>query len=95
MDIFISDSVQEAIAQAAQTAQHVLEQQEGTHYSIGDLQAVLVKWLETSIESLAEDAIYHCLEGDRAYAFNRHGFTTALQALTPAHTPAEVNSLVA
>jgi hypothetical protein len=35
-------------------------------------------WLEGSIESLAEDALYHCIEGRDDMAFNRRGFTWAI-----------------
>jgi hypothetical protein len=95
MNLYISESVQDAIADAAEQVQVHLEQEKGVHYSVNDLKNVLVKWLELSIEQLAEEAMYHCLEGDRAYAFNRCGFTQALEKLTPAYTPQQADELVA
>lgn len=95
MNIFISDAVQAAIADTAQAVQEHLEREQGAHYCVAELQSALVKWLELSIESLADDAFYHCIEGDRAYAFNRSAFTSALAKLTPAHEPAAVDELVA
>lgn len=95
MNLYISEFVQDAIADAAEKAQVYLEQEKGIHYPVNDLKTVLVKWLELSVEQLAEEALYHCLEGDRAYAFNRCGFTQALEKLTPVHTPQQADELVA
>jgi hypothetical protein len=95
MNLYISESVQESVVDAAEKAQAYLEQEKGVHYSVNDLKNVLVKWLELSIEQLAEEAMYHCLEGDRAYAFNRAGFTQALEKLSPAYTPQQADELVA
>ncbi|HEY9663178.1 MAG TPA: hypothetical protein V6C65_32435 [Allocoleopsis sp.] len=93
MDIYISEAVQEAIAAAAPQAQVFLQQQEGSHYRLEDIQAALLKWLELSIEQLADEVLYHCLEGDRALAFNRVAFTQALQKFPVAHTPADADVL--
>jgi hypothetical protein len=95
MDIYISDSVREAIAEAAKKAQAHLEHEEGVSYSVNDLKTALVKWLELSIEQLAADADYHCWAGDRSYAFNRAVFSSALTKLTPAYSPQEADELVA
>lgn len=95
MNLYISESVQDAIADAAEKAQAYLENEQGVHYSLNDLKNAFVKWLEISIEQLAEDAMYHCLEGDRSFAFNRQSFTTAVEKLTAARTPQEADELVA
>lgn len=95
MNLYISESVQIAIADAAEKAQVYLENEQGIHYGVNDLKNAFVKWLEISIEQLVDDAMYHCLEGDRSFAFNRQSFTLAIEKLTPAHTPAEADELVA
>lgn len=52
-------------------------------YRLEDLQRVLMHWLESSIESLVEDALFHTLEGERAFAFNRRAFERQMQYLQP------------
>ena len=93
MNIFISESVKEAIALAAAVIQQHYEQEEGTHYTLEDLKKVLVNWLEDSIEGLANDAMFHCIEGDRSCAFNRSAFVSALKKVPSAHTPQEADKL--
>jgi hypothetical protein len=39
---------------------------------------VLSRWLELSIEQLCDDALFHCITGDRSIAFNRDGFEQGL-----------------
>lgn len=50
----------------------------------------LCNWIEGSIESLADDALYHCIDGRDDLAFNRRGFTWAinreLEKVEPAPT---------
>lgn len=55
----------------------------GERYRVEDLQTALHRWLELSIESLVEDVLFHTLEGDRSYAFNRHAFEIQLRQLQP------------
>jgi hypothetical protein len=93
MNIYIADSVHEAIAEAAKNAQAHLEHEKGVSYSVNDLKKALVKWLELSIEQLATDADYHCWAGDRSYAVNRAAFSSALAKLKPAHSPQEADEL--
>lgn len=95
MNIFISDAVKQAIVDVSKQAQGYLEHEMGVHYSVNDLEKTFVSWLESSIEQLADDALYHCIEGDGSFAFNRHSFNSALEKLTAAHTPAEVDGVVA
>lgn len=95
MNLYISESVQSAVADAAEKAQAYLEHEQGVHYAVNDLKNAFIKWLEISIEQLTDDAMYHCLEGDRSLAFNRQSFTLALEKLTPAHTPQEADELAA
>lgn len=45
------------------------------------IEEALVFWLESSIESLAEDALYHCVEGDVSFARNRDSFFRRLEIL--------------
>lgn len=82
-----SSTVQSALYQAAVQLQAHLAQEEGELYRLEDLQQVLVRWLESSIECLVEDALFHTLEGDRAFAFNRHAFERQMQHLEPLSAP--------
>ncbi|NEQ53025.1 MAG: hypothetical protein F6K11_23275 [Leptolyngbya sp. SIO3F4] len=43
-------------------------------YELTDIESVLVEWMETSIEEIATDTLYHCLSGDSAYAIGRRNF---------------------
>jgi hypothetical protein len=38
------------------------------------------------VEALVEDALFHTVEGDRAYAFNRRAFEVQLRKLQPVET---------
>jgi hypothetical protein len=88
--IYLSDSAIEGIEVGAESLQQWLKAQTGEHYSIEDLKRVVRNWLEASIESLAEDVIYHAKEGVETHAFNRREFARQLDKLTPT---AEVISL--
>jgi hypothetical protein len=79
MPIFVSDSVQEAIATAAKKLQ--VHYQPDQEYSIEDLQSALTVWLEMSLEQLADDALFHVAEGSAAYAFNRAAFELAMKSV--------------
>ena len=76
-------ALREAVWQAALQLQAHLDQEESIVYQVEDLQFVLTRWLEHSIESLVEDALFHTVEGDRAYAFNRPAFERYLKRIQP------------
>ncbi len=73
-----TDATQVALQAAATELQARLAEASGERYRVEDLQMALAHWLELSIESLVEDALFHALEGDRSYAFNRRAFETQL-----------------
>lgn len=58
----------------------------GERYRVEDLQMALTHWLEVSVESLVEDVLFHTVEGDRSYAFNRRAFDLHMQQLQPEAT---------
>lgn len=93
--IYISDATHRALTTAAEVAQEWFEHEQGTHYSVDTLRAALVSWLESSIEQLAEDAPYHCFEGDGVFAFNRKGFKDQLNQRAPEQTAEETDQLAA
>lgn len=93
--IYISDTTQEALTIAAEEAQAWFEQQNGEHYPVVALRQVFVHWLELSIEQLAQEAMYHCVEGEPTLAFNRVAFRDRLSQLTPAQTPEEADQQLA
>lgn len=78
----ISDTAINSLNQAASHIQSELASQ-GEQYAIEDLNEVLKLWLEISIEQLCEDALYHCITGDRSFAFNQSGFETFLKKVKP------------
>jgi hypothetical protein len=55
----------------------------GERYDLEELQVALMRWLELSVEALVEDALFHTVEGDRAYAFNRRAFEMQLHKMQP------------
>lgn len=55
----ISEETLAAIQQAAAEAQAHFEHEESRHYRVDDLQRVFWKWLESLLEVLATDAMYH------------------------------------
>lgn len=82
--LFVDTNATQAALQTAATelqARFVTEY--GEQYCVEDLQAALTQWLELSIESLVEDALFHTVEGDRAYAFNRRAFEMQMKKLQP------------
>ncbi|MBW4468134.1 MAG: hypothetical protein KME07_22130 [Pegethrix bostrychoides GSE-TBD4-15B] len=81
------DATQAALQTTAAELQARLAEESGERYRIEDLQTALAHWLELSIESLVEDALFHAHAGDRSYAFNRRAFETQLRKL-----PAEAAS---
>ncbi|MDX2242358.1 MAG: hypothetical protein NW224_16865 [Leptolyngbyaceae cyanobacterium bins.302] len=76
----ISDTALESLNEAAIAVQSALISRTGEQYELVDLNEVLAKWLELSIEALCSDAVEHCVTGDRSYAFNRHDFERLLKS---------------
>jgi hypothetical protein len=78
-----TDSIQSALETAAIDLQTHFLQEEGEVYRVEDLQQALESWLELSVESLVEDALFHAVEGDRSVAFNRSAFESQLKRVKP------------
>jgi hypothetical protein len=76
-------TTQDTLNEAANQLQNHFIREEGSTYSIEDLQQALNNWLDLSVESLLDDVLFHVMEGDRAYAFNRRVFELELQRLQP------------
>jgi hypothetical protein len=74
----ITDTALNALSNSAAQIQALLAKN-GEHHSIQEITLILSRWLELSIEELCEDALYHCVTGDRAYAFNKQGFENLLK----------------
>ena len=74
----ISDTSINLLDEAAAQIQAQLASR-GEQYAIEDLNEVLSLWLELSVEQLCEDALFHCVTGDRAFSFNRSGFERFLK----------------
>jgi hypothetical protein len=66
----LNDSAQQILAELAKRDEH---------YAIEDINGVLARWLELSIEQICSDALYHCVLGDRSYALNQKGFADLLK----------------
>lgn len=77
-NIFVSEQAVAALSAAALEIQQRLGAEE-QHLSQETVDQTLRLWLETSLESLAEDALWHCMEGDRAQVFNRRAFENGLR----------------
>lgn len=88
-EIYISESVHEALDAAAAELQIHYVTESGTVYRADDLKAALVKWMESSIEQLAEDAIFHVKSG-QPVAFNPDKFDRALAQTQPIEVPEAV-----
>jgi hypothetical protein len=76
-------TVQNTLSDAAHQLETHFIQEEGNTYSVEDLQKALSNWLQLSVESLLDDVLFHVVEGDRAYAFNRRAFEIEMQHLHP------------
>jgi hypothetical protein len=85
MDSHLADdsTVQDTLSDAANQLKIRFIREEGNAYSVEDLQKALNNWLELSVESLLDDVLFHVVEGDRAYAFNRRAFEIEMQHLQP------------
>jgi hypothetical protein len=78
----ISDTALNSLNDAAVAIQRELASR-GEQYAIADLNEVLSLWLELSVEQLCEDALFHCITGDRSFSFNRLGFEAFLKKVEP------------
>lgn len=78
-----TEGIQQEISGAAQQLQAHFAHEEGLFYTLEDLEKALLGWLELSIEALVEDALFHTVEGDRSYAFNRHAFELQMKRIHP------------
>lgn len=79
-----TDATQAALQSVATELQARFVEESGEQYCVEDLQIALSHWLELSIESLVEDALFHTVEGDRSHAFNRRAFEMQLRKLPSA-----------
>jgi hypothetical protein len=76
----ITDTALNALNEAALNIQSELLDRTGDRYDIRDLNGVLARWLESSVEALSKDACELCVTGDRTYAsFNRSTFEALLR----------------
>ena len=78
-----AEAVQQSLKQTAIALRTRYVHETGETYRVEELQQALTQWLELSIETLVDDALFHTAEGDRAYAFNRRAFELKLQQLQP------------
>lgn len=76
-------TMQDTLNEAANHLRSYFIREEGSTYSVADLQQALSNWLDLSVESLLDDVLFHVVEGDRAYAFNRRAFELEMQRLQP------------
>ncbi|WNZ24720.1 hypothetical protein HJG54_18975 [Leptolyngbya sp. NK1-12] len=76
-----SEATQVVLKAAAAELQARFMQECGESYRVEDLQAALNRWLELSVEALLDDVLFHTVEGDRAYAFNRRAFEMQMRKL--------------
>jgi hypothetical protein len=74
----ITDTALNAISEAATQIQAALAERDDYH-EVEEISLILSHWLESSIESLCDDALYHCITGDRSFAVNRAGFESLLK----------------
>lgn len=89
-DIYISQSTYNSIADLAMQLQSHYAIESGAAYDARDLQQAILKWLESSIESLVDDGMFHLVEGQRGFAFNRPEFDRQLSKLQPIEATEEV-----
>jgi hypothetical protein len=80
---FDSDATQSVLKAAAVELQARFLEEYGESYRIEDLHAALSHWLELSVEALLDDVLFHTVEGDRAYAFNRRAFEMQMKKIQP------------
>lgn len=78
-----TDALRSALKGAAIDLQAHFYQEDGDIYRVEDLQRALENWLELSIESLVDDALFHVIDGDRSSAFNRSAFEAQMKRIRP------------
>jgi hypothetical protein len=78
-----TDTIQTAFKTAAAELQAYYAHEYGDTYRAEDLQQALNNWLELSVEYLVEDVLFHTIEGDRSYAFNRAAFELQMRQIQP------------
>jgi hypothetical protein len=78
-----NDAIQTQLFQSALVIQSNLAFEQGTEYRREDIQKALITWLELSIESLVEDAVFHCTDSNSTHAYNRRAFELALKKVRP------------
>ncbi|MEO0375425.1 MAG: hypothetical protein AAF329_12530, partial [Cyanobacteria bacterium P01_A01_bin.17] len=79
----ITDTALNHLNRASSQIQAALLERTGEQYDVRDLNDALARWLDSSIESLCEDACELCVTGDRTYAsFNRDAFEAQLRQIT-------------
>ena len=74
-----TQDVLERLQPVADEIQEYFRSEDGTVYSRTDLLNGLMEWLGSSIEQLVDDALFHTIEGDTSYAFNRQSFKSSLR----------------
>lgn len=80
----ISETAIAQLSKSATQLQYELIERKGIKYEVDDLSTVLVLWLQSSVESLCEDAAVLCVSGDSNYAsFNREAFESYLSKMAP------------
>jgi len=87
----ITDTAIECLQDAAVQLQAHYINEEGQCYPVEWLVDALVAWIEGSIEEMANDAVFHCIEGRDDYAFNRHAFRKAMQKLSEKYATKSVS----
>lgn len=73
-----SQELLERLQPIAQELQEHFSHENGIEFSQAGLINVLTGWLNDSLDGLIADALYHTVEGDRSFAFNRQDFTRRL-----------------
>ncbi len=86
------ETIQTDLKAAAAVLQAHYIREAGTVYQLADLERALTIWLELSVEALAQDAVFHVIEGDRTYAFNRPAFEQQLHQLEPIEEEVETSA---
>ncbi|MGB7414333.1 MAG: hypothetical protein WA902_09010 [Thermosynechococcaceae cyanobacterium] len=83
----ITDTALNHLNRAANQIQAALLDRTGEQYDVRDLNDALARWLDSSIESLCEDACELCVTGDRTYgSFNRDVFEAQLKRIASINT---------
>ncbi len=73
--------LQTRLAEIAPAIQTWLAINREAHYSETEIEQALTIWLERSLDSLLDEALYHCVAGSAVHAVGRHDFQLALSNL--------------